>query len=228
MSSDFPRILTLLRKEKGLSQKVAASHLDISQSLLSHYEKGIRECGLSFVVKIARFYNVSCDYLLGLSPERNGSTLSIENLKDPSSQKEVLDSKTLKTVYKKKIAFCSLNVLFDILSKTDNDELTNEMTSFLYLAIYRMFRVLFRMNKKNKREMFAVSDLIASQYAQARMIKSESNANVISRKMSAKKHDQDIAPEQIQINNRFLEENYPEDYSALLNLVKNCETTMEY
>ena len=228
MSSDFPRILSLLRKEKGLSQKVAASHLDISQSLLSHYEKGIRECGLPFVVKVAKFYNVSCDYLLGLSPERNGSTLAIENLKDPSNQKEVLDSKTLKTVYKKKISFCSLNVLFDMLSKTDNDELTNEMTSFLYLAIYRMFRILFRMNKKNKHEMFAISDLVASQYAQAKMIKSESNANVISRKISTKKHDPDATTEQFQINNSFLEKNYPEDYSALLNLVKNCEAAMEY
>ena len=48
MNADFPRILTLLRKEKGISQKTAASHLGISQALLSHYEKGIRECGLDF------------------------------------------------------------------------------------------------------------------------------------------------------------------------------------
>ena len=84
------------------------------------------------------------------------------------------------------------------------------------------------MNKKNKHEMFAISDLVASQYAQAKMIKSESNANVISRKISTKKHDPDATTEQFQINNSFLEKNYPEDYSALLNLVKNCEAAMEY
>ena len=59
MNSDFPRILTLLRKERGISQKEAAGQLNISQALLSHYEKGIRECGLDFVVRAADFYHVS-------------------------------------------------------------------------------------------------------------------------------------------------------------------------
>ena len=34
----FPRIITLLRKERGLSQKKAAEELQVSQALLSHYE----------------------------------------------------------------------------------------------------------------------------------------------------------------------------------------------
>ena len=55
MNSAFPRILTLLRKERGISQKEAASSLLVSQALLSHYEKGIRECGLDFVVRAADF-----------------------------------------------------------------------------------------------------------------------------------------------------------------------------
>ena len=54
MNSDFPRILTLLRKEQGISQKKAAADLGISQALLSHYEKGIRECGLDFIVRTAK------------------------------------------------------------------------------------------------------------------------------------------------------------------------------
>ena len=53
MPSDFPRILTLLRKEKAISQKKAATDLGISQALLSHYEKGIRECGLDVLVRVA-------------------------------------------------------------------------------------------------------------------------------------------------------------------------------
>ena len=61
MNNDFPRIITLLRKERGLSQKQAAMELGVSQALLSHYEKGIRECGLDFAIYIAEYYNVSCD-----------------------------------------------------------------------------------------------------------------------------------------------------------------------
>ena len=88
MNSDFPRILTLLRKERGISQKQAASELAISQALLSHYERGIRECGLDFVVRAANYYHVSCDYLLGCSPVRNGTTLSMEDLPEPDQAGE--------------------------------------------------------------------------------------------------------------------------------------------
>ena len=65
MKNDFPRILTLLRKERGISQKEAAAKLGITQALLSHYEKGVRECGLDFVIAVADEYGVSTDYLLG-------------------------------------------------------------------------------------------------------------------------------------------------------------------
>lgn len=64
----FPLTLTLLRKERGYSQKRVAEDLGISQALLSHYERGIRECGLDFVVRVADYYGVSCDYLLGRAP----------------------------------------------------------------------------------------------------------------------------------------------------------------
>ena len=88
MNDDFPRIITLQRKERKISQKKAATDLGISQALLSHYEKGIRECGLDFLVRIADYYNVSCDYLLGRTSEPtqtmghiNGNN-SVQNIQD--------------------------------------------------------------------------------------------------------------------------------------------------
>ena len=90
MDSNFPRILSLLRKEKGISQKQAAVKLGVSQSLLSHYEKGIRECGLLFVLKAAEFYGVSCDYLLGRSPDRKGTTITIDMTRLPSKNRNVI------------------------------------------------------------------------------------------------------------------------------------------
>ena len=63
----FSTRLAALRKERGISQKEAAEALGISGALLSHYENGIRECGLSFLTKAAAYYDVSCDYLLGVS-----------------------------------------------------------------------------------------------------------------------------------------------------------------
>lgn len=70
---DVPRALRLLRKERGYSQKKAAGDLGISQALLSHYERGIRECGLNFLVRAADYYGVSCDYLLGRVPREEAS-----------------------------------------------------------------------------------------------------------------------------------------------------------
>ncbi len=70
MTEDFPRILCRLRKERRLNQRTAASALHISQALLSHYENGLREPGLSFVDAACRYYGVSADYLLGRSPVR--------------------------------------------------------------------------------------------------------------------------------------------------------------
>ena len=75
MNKDFPRIITFLRKERGLSQKQVAGDMGISQALLSHYEKGIRECGLDFLVKTAEYYGVSTDYLLGRTVQRNFTIL---------------------------------------------------------------------------------------------------------------------------------------------------------
>ena len=83
MNNSFPRIITLLRKERGLSQKSVAQKLGISQALLSHYEKGIRECGLDFLVQTADFYGVSCDYLLGRSNDRSGAVLTYEDIPEP-------------------------------------------------------------------------------------------------------------------------------------------------
>jgi transcriptional regulator with XRE-family HTH domain len=61
----FASVITELRKKKRISQKNASKELGISQALLSHYENGVRECGLEFVIKAAKYYGVSCDYLLG-------------------------------------------------------------------------------------------------------------------------------------------------------------------
>jgi len=68
--TEFSKILRKLREDKKISQKNVAKDLGISQALLSHYEKGVRECGLSFLIKAAKYYGVAADYLLGLTAEK--------------------------------------------------------------------------------------------------------------------------------------------------------------
>ena len=57
---------------KKLSQKQVATDLNISQALLSHYEKGIREFGLDFLNRAADYYKVTTDYILGRTDSRTG------------------------------------------------------------------------------------------------------------------------------------------------------------
>ena len=80
--SKFALKLSELRRERGISQKKAATDLGISQALLSHYEKGIRECGLDFVIRCSEYYGVTTDYLLGVSDSRNGLDIDALNKQD--------------------------------------------------------------------------------------------------------------------------------------------------
>ncbi len=71
MASYSERLIEL-RTEKGISQKAAAVDLGISQALLSHYEKGIREFNMDFLCRIANYYGVTTDYILGRTQSRSG------------------------------------------------------------------------------------------------------------------------------------------------------------
>ena len=73
MERDFAQTMSALRREKGVSQRTAASELNISQALLSHYENGAREPGIAFICRACEYYGVSADYMLGISDDRNGS-----------------------------------------------------------------------------------------------------------------------------------------------------------
>jgi len=80
-----------MRKERGLSQKQAAAELGISQALMSHYENGIRECGLDFLIRTARYFGVSCDFLLGLTDDRSPAVNS-ESMPPPPDNAPVVES----------------------------------------------------------------------------------------------------------------------------------------
>lgn len=56
-----------LRKEADLTQSELATRLDISQQAISKYEKEERDPDIDVLIRIAKFFNVSTDYLLGLS-----------------------------------------------------------------------------------------------------------------------------------------------------------------
>lgn len=62
--------LSLLRKERNLTQKEVGRELGISLNSYQRYETSEREPTAPLLVRMARFYNVSLDYLVGLKDER--------------------------------------------------------------------------------------------------------------------------------------------------------------
>lgn len=71
MGRSFSETLSALRRGRNINQRTAAADLNISQALLSHYETGAREPGLSFVCRACDYYGVTADYLLGRSDIAN-------------------------------------------------------------------------------------------------------------------------------------------------------------
>ena len=64
---DFKTRLKELRLEKGLSQKQLGEIIGASYSAVGYWETGINEPKISYVIALCKFFDVSADYLLGLS-----------------------------------------------------------------------------------------------------------------------------------------------------------------
>mgnify|MGYP003199412410 CR=1 FL=1 len=151
--SKFAIILSQLRKERGISQKKAATDLGISQALLSHYEKGIRECGLDFVIKCSEYYGVTTDYLLGVSDSRTGIA--------PDSLSQLDEEHSVSTLAK------ATKYLLDIsaASSTESSK-KNYIYDYYMLSIYRGALTLAKAGVLPK-EMFKIDYTIARDLASA-------------------------------------------------------------
>ena len=173
-NSEFPRILTLLRKERGLSQKRAAADLGISQALLSHYEKGMRECGLDFLARAASYYGVSCDYLLGRTAHRRPDPFPEEWALFPqergASPPRDLQLRLLED---------SLHIVFGILEKINSEGLSRHTCAYLSCAVYKVFRLLYGARGKNPPEAFSLDRRLFEALAAAHMALEEAKARCL-------------------------------------------------
>lgn len=161
--SKFAQVLSQLRKERGISQKKAAQDLGISQALLSHYEKGIRECGLDFVIKCSEYYGVTSDYLLGVSSNRIGVDTSYINLP--------LDDDSTGNFSIGTLAQAS-TFLLDVVSTVKDESAVKYIYDYYALCVYRgaltmaksgilpreMFKIDFNLGRELANAAIAVED----------------------------------------------------------------------
>ena len=222
MNAAFPRMMILLRKERGISQKQAAADLHISQALLSHYEKGIRECGLDFVVAAADYYGVSCDYLLGRAADKSGTMIAVEDIpeNDPNIRDNRMQAGGVLPILNKKLIVNSLHVLFDVLQKSNDKALTTEVSNALIQTVYVLFRQIYSADQKNPKAMFAVEDYLYNTAAMGSAFRSVALVGHLAQEQAAAGKLPDVLPDNLQ-------QQYPQFAASLLNLLHTAEKTIQ-
>jgi transcriptional regulator with XRE-family HTH domain len=126
MKTDFASILMNLRHENNLSQKKAADELGISQALLSHYENGVREPRLEFIVKACAYYGVSTDYMLGRTDEKSFDGKITLNCSD-DDQRRNADAASL---------------IIALLSEAGDAQLSSSAAKYISLSIFNVLAAL--------------------------------------------------------------------------------------
>jgi len=62
---ELAKNLKALRIEYNLSQQKLANAIGVSQKAIDYWEKGINEPKASYILLLAEYFEVSCDFLLG-------------------------------------------------------------------------------------------------------------------------------------------------------------------
>ena len=65
MDNYYPRLRDS-REDKDLSQEYIAQYLQMKQPQYSRYERGLRDVPTDVLIRLAKFYKTSTDYILGL------------------------------------------------------------------------------------------------------------------------------------------------------------------
>lgn len=224
-ANDFARSLSLLRREKGVSQRAAAKELGISQALLSHYENGVREPGLAFVRKACDYYRVSADFLLGRTLSRDGTTIGAEELYDYSAEKDNVLHGSIMATLNKKLLVNSVGVLFDLLGKTGCKGAIQAAFQYLSAAVYQLFRYLYRTPGRQSEDFFAVTaSHFAVGCAGADMTYSEADYVDALAEQLRENGAESFPP----MNNDALAEAYPGTYQSLLQIVHATGERINY
>lgn len=70
--------IKLLREKRGLIQEILAAEIGITQQMLSKYEKDITIIKVDVLKRLAEYFNVTTDYLLGISDVKRDLTGQIK------------------------------------------------------------------------------------------------------------------------------------------------------
>ncbi len=217
VNASFSNNLLCLRKERGISQKQAADELGISQSLLSHYEKGIRECGLDFIVKAADYYNVTCDYLLGRTPQRTAEAPEQSNDVAVNTYNRKGDNANLRVIVN------NIDFIYTLLSQIRDREITRCTSEILMTDVYEVFRLLYNVNPQNDEHIFILSQLSQKSYINAhRELKKAKLSEAVEKLSRSRQTDRKPS-----LSYEIIMRDYADTAPSVLNLIHGVEKAIK-
>jgi transcriptional regulator with XRE-family HTH domain len=104
-----------LRVQKGLNQNDLAKELSVAQNTISQWETGKRNIDNEDIILLCGFFDVSSDYLLGLSDQKNGIPPTEPDFPDPDEEFWELRDKLHKRP--------EMKILFDASKKATKEDI---------------------------------------------------------------------------------------------------------
>lgn len=178
----------------------------MSQAVLSHYENGVREPGLEFVVRAAEYYHVSTDFLLGRTVMREDFAVAPQELSklrtdEESGQKDTRDYYATN----KKLILHSLALVFDMANQTESLHLISNLTMYVNVVIYKLFRQICRLaGAEMSEELFSIPETVWENLSDAEL-------ELCEVRIRASKKDE-VPP----ITQQYLQERYADQIPSLL------------
>ena len=153
----FNEVLKNLRMSKGVAQVQVADSLGIAKSTYSMYESGNREPNMEMLKKIARYFDVSLDYLLETTANNelydiiNKLGQELENMNIPPAVVHIQAQNNNRTM---------LNQYFDMLNEAGQNKAVDQVEMLTKINEYRKVpktSALFEGIGKNSNE---IADII--------------------------------------------------------------------
>lgn len=78
VDSYYPRLRDL-REDSDMSQQQVADYLGMKQPQYSRYERGLRDIPTDVLIRLAKLYGTSTDYILGLTNDKHNRAKIVRN-----------------------------------------------------------------------------------------------------------------------------------------------------
>ena len=88
---DFGVILKQLRKNRGMTQSEVGKHVGLSKAVVSKYENGLGYPSFDVLIRIADFFGVTTDFLLGVSRRKTIDVSHLTESQIESLQRIILE-----------------------------------------------------------------------------------------------------------------------------------------